>query len=126
MPLNSIIDVELLERMLDPVQAELWVRVKVATHTEATEVRGRLAGPRCPGIDTVEVAYPLRSLAGPQEASGNTIIRRVVIPEPNFWTAETPFLYEAVVELWEDGQRIDERRFSYKLRRASRSNPQET
>ncbi len=126
MPQNSIGKIEMVDRVLDPIQAELWVRVEVASCTESTDIRGRLTGPRCDGVDTVEVAYPLRPLAGPQEGRGNILIRRVVIPEPNFWTAETPFLYEAVVELWEDDRRVDERCFSYRLRRSSRSGPQET
>jgi hypothetical protein len=126
MAVNSIIDVVMLDRGLHPVQAELWVRVKVSDRSEMMEVRGRLTGPRCPGVNTVEVAYPFRLLAGPQEDGGNTLTRRLVIPEPNFWTAEAPFTYEAIVELWENGQRVDERCFLYRLRRGSGSKVQET
>jgi hypothetical protein len=32
---------------------------------------------------------------------------RAIIPEANFWTPRTPFLYHAVVELWQGDQRCD-------------------
>jgi hypothetical protein len=91
-------------RRLSPAEAEVWVTAEVDAVTPTTELRGRLLGPRCPGASTIEVAYPLRSLP-PQGAS--TLAARVIIPEPNLWTEQTPFYYEGPLELWQDGQRCD-------------------
>ena len=85
--------------------------------TPTTEVRGRLVGPRCPGVTTIEVAYPLRPF--PCQPGGvPPLSRRVVIPEPSLWEPQHPFVYRVVVELWEGGQRCDQRQFDYGLRMA--------
>jgi hypothetical protein len=83
--------------------------------TPATELRGRLMGPRCPGVSTIEIAYPLRPLS----AEGNTLTARVLIPEPNLWTEATPFVYEGPVELWQDGQCCDATRVTVGLKLGS-------
>ena len=72
------------------------------------EVRGRVVGPRCPGVTTLEVAYPLRPLPKP-EGSATSITMRIVIPDPLGWQPERPYVYEGAVELWQDGQKVDER-----------------
>src|SRR5438105_5047045 len=113
---NTITAVHVIDRVLDPMQAELWVRVEVAHRSPATDVRGRFVGPRCPGATTVEVAYPLRPLRGEGEPD-NVLLRRVIIPEPSFWDTESPFTYEAIVELWEGAQLVDERRFPHALKK---------
>lgn len=86
-------------RRLSAVEAEVWLHVEVDRATPASELRGRLHGPRCPDVTTVEVAYTLQPLA----QAGNTLTARVVIPEPNLWTEKMPFVYEGAVELWEEG-----------------------
>jgi hypothetical protein len=62
------------------------------------EVRGRLMGPRCLGVSTVEVAYRLIPIDG---APGTY---QVLIPEPNLWSPERPFRYEGPVEFWQGGE----------------------
>jgi hypothetical protein len=99
---NRIRDTSVVVRRLSAVEAEVDVLVNVEAPTPATELRGRLMGPRCPGVTTVELAYPFRPVQG---AAAPTF--RVVIPEPNLWTPETPFVYEGTVELWEDGRCCD-------------------
>jgi hypothetical protein len=93
-------------RRLSPAEAEVWVVAELVAVTPTTELRGRLVGPRCPGISTVEVPYPLRP---PRERDGppGTLTVRAVIPEPNLWTPATPFVYEGTLELWQDGERCD-------------------
>jgi hypothetical protein len=95
---NRILDIVVHNHRLDPVETELRVHVKVEHLTPATEIRGRLSGPRCPYASTIEIAYPMREV----ERSGH-IELRVVIPEPSWWDPESPFLYEGLVELIEDG-----------------------
>jgi hypothetical protein len=120
---NSIVNIDVENRVLLPPQAELWVHVTVAQRGPTTEIRGRFVGPRCEKASTVEVAYPIRPLRRPQDSS-NVLTRQVVIPEPSFWDLETPFFYEAIIELWEDGNRVGERRFSHRLRKAGAHYPQ--
>src|SRR4051812_39075184 len=83
-------------------EAEVVVRVELDGPAAGAEVRGKLVGPMCPGVSTVEVAYPLRPVPGD---SGLSL--RAVVPEPNLWTPAAPFRYEARVELWADGARVD-------------------
>jgi hypothetical protein len=105
---NRIAQVDVQIRRLDPVEAELWITAMPEPATPGTEIRGRIVGPRCAGVTTIEVAYPLRPM--PQQVLTDThLAARVVIPEPSRWTPETPFLYTLIVELWRDGQRSDRR-----------------
>jgi hypothetical protein len=92
-----------------PAQAEVWITVVAECQTAATEVRGRLMGPRCPYASTVEVAYPLRPLSPSQQAIEPAgLTRRVIIPEASLWEPQCPFLYEGPIELWQDGQLRDQ------------------
>jgi hypothetical protein len=110
---NRILQVELLTHRAIPAAAEIRIRVTAEYVNETTEVCGRLMGPRCPYATTVEVAYPFRSLPGPGLAA------RAVIPEASLWDPTSPFLYEGVVELWQDGQRAARARVSHGLRTLS-------
>jgi hypothetical protein len=105
---NRISEVHVEIRRLDPVEAEALLLVVAEQTTPTTEVRGRVVGPRCAGVTTVEVAYPFRP-SPRQSADLPGLAARVVIPEPSLWKPETPFVYEVVVELWQDGQRCDRR-----------------
>ncbi|HKI36311.1 MAG TPA: hypothetical protein VKA46_30925 [Gemmataceae bacterium] len=112
---NRLRQVTAQVRRLSAAEAEVWLLVEVEGVTPATEVRGRLVGPHCPGVSTIEVAYPLRPF--PRHPEGvPPLSRRVVIPEPSLWEPEQPYLYRAIVELWEDGQQCDRAEFDYGLR----------
>jgi hypothetical protein len=112
---NRIREVRITQPKWDPGEAELWISVTPEFVTPTTEVRGRLMGPRCVYSTTVEVAYPLRSLARQPEGMPG-ITRRVIIPEASLWEPECPFLYEGIVELWQDGQRCDQAPIRHGLR----------
>jgi beta-galactosidase/beta-glucuronidase len=109
---NRIRDVKLVQKRLSTAEAEVWVVVEPERRAAATEVRGRVVGPRCPGVETIEVAYPLRPLA----SGGDALTLRLVVPEPNLWTAERPYVYEGAVELWQAGERCDLRTISMGFR----------
>jgi hypothetical protein len=94
---------------LDPARAD--VRIQFDDLPEDVEVRGRLMGPRCPGVSTVEVAYRLRPLD-----SGPPGTYQVLIPEPNLWAPEHPFRYEGPVEFWREGQLLGQLTLSLGLR----------
>lgn len=90
-------------RRLSPNAAEVWFMLPEANPEAEIDLRGRLVGPKCAGVSTIEVAYPLGALAGPQTDLPG-LVRRVVIPEPGLWDTERPFLYEGPIELVESGQ----------------------
>src|SRR6478736_1274472 len=86
-------------------EAELLVHIEVDDCASGVEVRGRLVGPRCEGVSTVEVAYRLR----PAEVRDTTVSLRVTIPEPNVWTPAAPFRYDGLVEIRQNGVKADAR-----------------
>jgi beta-galactosidase/beta-glucuronidase len=110
---NQISEVRHQVQSLTPTQAEVWITVVAEQRTATTEVRGRLVGPRCSLRTTIEVSYPLQSIANPTE---ETLTVRAVIPEPSMWEPSAPFLYHAHIELWQDGAKCDEREFDLGLR----------
>ena len=115
--MNRILDVQLTAVRLDPHEAEIWVAVTADHVSPTTEVRGRFVGPKSPIRTTIELAYPLRPL--PKKTSDATNLTvRAVIPEPSLWKPESPFVYDVVVELWEENTRCDLRRIDgYAIRR---------
>jgi hypothetical protein len=80
----------------DPNLAEL--HIAFAGLPEGVEVRGRLMGPRCPGVSTIEVAYHFQPL--------DAATVRVLIPEPSFWSADRPYVYEGPAEFHRGGQKL--------------------
>lgn len=93
---------------LDHTRAD--VRIVFENLPADIEVRGRLMGPRCPGVGTVEIAYWLKRL--PEQAD----TYQVLIPEPNMWSPEQPFRYEGPVEFWRTGELVGEVSVSIGLR----------
>jgi len=112
---NRIRDFHLRDQLDDPSEAEVWVCVIPEQAAPATEVRGRLMGPRCHYASTVEVAYPLRPFVRrPERLPG--LAMRVVIPEASLWEPESPFLYLGPIELWEGGKLCDQVQVRHGLR----------
>jgi hypothetical protein len=95
---------------LDATLAEL--HIEFAGLPADVEVRGRLMGPRCPGVSTIEVAYYLR----PQRGASSLYVVR--IPEPMCWSEERPSVYEGPVEFLRDGQAAGSIRVSVGIRDA--------
>jgi hypothetical protein len=78
---------------LDPTLAE--VHIEFADLPPDAKVVGRVMGPRCPGVNTIEIAHKLQPLAHP--------VYRVLIPEPLRWSEEQPYVYEGPVEFMIEG-----------------------
>jgi hypothetical protein len=111
---NKLRQVTTRVQRLSAAEAELWVLVEAERAGPTTEVRGRLVGPHCPGISTIEVSYPLQPF--PRHPEGvPPLSRRVVIPDPALWEPDRPYVYRAVVELWEDGEVCDRTTFDLAL-----------
>jgi hypothetical protein len=125
---NRIRRIEVHDRSLNPVSAEVWISVLPEQHTATTEVRGRLMGPFCPYSSTVEVAYPLRplppalgALTRPRSPNLSGLTVRAVIPEASLWEPQCPFLYYGPIELWQDGQCCDRIILNHGLRSLQRN-----
>jgi hypothetical protein len=108
---NRIVDVQLEIRRLHPLEAEIGVAVTVDHVKATTQIRGRMVGPKSERTSTIEVAYPLTPLRH-EPGRGPALAARVVIPEPSLSTPELPYTYDAIVELWEDGELCDQHRIS--------------
>ena len=113
---NRIRQIEVRDRSLVPAEAEVWITATIEQPTPTTELRGRLMGPRCPYASTVEVAYPLRPLPPGRAPEPAGLTRHVIIPEACLWEPESPFLYQGLIELWQDGQRCDRLTLCHGLR----------
>jgi hypothetical protein len=85
-----------------PSEADVEVVVVPERLTPGTELRGRVMGPRCVHASTIEVAYPFRPVPTP---TAGAMAARTAVPEASLWDPQRPFVYRAVVELWQDGQR---------------------
>lgn len=95
---NRIVSSRITGMRLSPTEADIRISVQPQSLFVGTEVRGRWVGPRCAYASTVEVAYPLRE----QERTHDAINLRVLIPEPSLWDPQSPFLYQEMLELWQD------------------------
>ena len=117
---NRICKTEIEVRRLSAAHAEIWITVEPEALTPGTELRGKLTGPRCPGVTTVEIAYPLGPLPRRHGEQANTLTVRALIPEPNLWTKTTPFTYNARLELWDNGACADVANLSVGLKQTGR------
>ena len=116
---NRIVDIQVRTQRLSPAEAELWVIVTTEFTTAGTAIRGRFVGPKCAVSSTIEVAYPLRPFER-KPVGVSQLAVRVVIPEPSLWEPECPFVYDGLIELWQDGHCADVRQVpGYKLMRES-------
>jgi hypothetical protein len=106
------------EKRLSVAEAELWVFVHVPTIGPTTQIRGNVSGPFCASAQSIQIAYAIKPIHPPGVAD-NILVGRILIPEPNLWTVEMPFIYEGNVELWEDGELVD----SKPIRAAFKSGP---
>jgi hypothetical protein len=94
------------QKRLSVAEAELWVVVHVSAVGATTNIRGSLTGPFCANVQTIQIAYPIRPIQ-PSGFADNVLVGRILIPEPNLWTSEMPFIYEGNVELWDEGKLAD-------------------
>lgn len=110
---SQIRHIEIANVSLVPAQAELRLTVELDQINPTTEIRGRLMGPRCQFSSTVEIAYPLRPLA---QTDPLRLSARVLVPEASLWDPVSPFLYAGPLELWQDGQRLEQRWIQHGMR----------
>lgn len=94
--------------------AELLIHADFETDPGDVTLTGSLMGPRCPGAETIEIAYALKPLP---RAAAHRRSARVVIPEPNLWEADSPFTYWGTVETRQGDQSIETRSLEIGVRK---------
>jgi hypothetical protein len=100
---NRLRGVEGYRVTVSPAEANVCFLVAVERMTRATEVRGRIVGPRSLYAELPQVASPLRSVRARLDAE-EVLMARTAFPNPRTWQPSAPLLYRVVVELWQDGQ----------------------
>ncbi len=92
--------VEIVPRRISSAEADLLVQVTWQPHESSdTSLRLALIGPSCPGVQTVQVCYPLRCIGSCAAAQQMRAEYRGIIPEPTFYQETLPMEYRLQVEL---------------------------
>lgn len=70
-----------------------------AAQLEGLTIAGRVDGPKCRYSHTLPARIPVR-FRGVKTTHGRAeLIGEAIVPDPNMWTPELPFLYRATVEV---------------------------
>ncbi len=83
-----------------PALAEFLIHLELADAGTDCAIVGVAHGPKCPGLSTVSLAYPMSV----HTRSDHAVSLLVRIPEPNLWSQATPFTYTWSVSLARAGQ----------------------
>lgn len=71
---------------------------------DGLKITGRVEGPKCRYSHTLPARIPVRfrgvrTSDGKVELARPELVGEAIVPDPNFWTPELPFLYRAIVEV---------------------------
>ncbi len=100
-------DIDVFFGDANPAEARVYARLDPADggpHATQLTLEGHIAGPDCQFAKTLPAKISLLD-RGP----GGSVLLEAVIPDPCFWTPETPFLYRAKLDIrWaEHSEKID-------------------
>lgn len=83
--------------------ARIYARLGHGGELAGCTLAGRVAGPSCLYSHTLETSVPLTEKPPPVGLSGSgrtpDLLAEALLPDPCFWTADMPFLYQVHVEL---------------------------
>src|SRR5437762_11436315 len=82
----------------NPAVARIYLRLRgafAAGVVENASVLARLIGPFCDFAETLPLKVPFVQLGS--EPGSDALIAEAILPDPNFWTPELPFLYRAEI-----------------------------
>lgn len=82
-------------------RACVYVRLPRPLNDEGMEIAGEVRGPRCRLAETLPVTTPLVDLG-----QGPTLLARAVVPDPTFWSIDTPAIYDVMVNLLHHGETL--------------------
>ncbi|MFO0902796.1 MAG: hypothetical protein U0939_07335 [Pirellulales bacterium] len=81
--------------------AQLYARLPRPVDAEAWRIEGQVRGPFLPQGRTLPAVIPLVD-AGP----GPTLLAKAVIPDPCFWSPDSPVLYEVSLRVLHEGREV--------------------
>ena len=96
----------------DSLRAEVFFRAELPPGVAAEEavLTGTLTGPDCRHAITLPVGAKLAAVpgspAGLNPAAASTVVARVILTEPSFWTPELPSLYRLEARLVAAGREV--------------------
>ncbi|MFN0020137.1 MAG: hypothetical protein ACKVP0_17900 [Pirellulaceae bacterium] len=94
MPDNLLDNLDVFYGELTPARATVYARLEGLENATGLSLSGFVRGPRCFYSTTLLSTYPL-SDAGP----GPSLVAKALVPDPCYWSPETPNIYDVTVEL---------------------------
>jgi Glycosyl hydrolases family 2 len=79
---------------LTPARATVYARLEGMENTTGLSLSGVVCGPRCFYSKTLPATFRLHD-AGP----GPSLLAKSLVPDPSYWSPETPHIYDVTVEL---------------------------
>ena len=93
----------------DSLRAEVFLRAALPPDVDLAEARltGTLTGPECSRAITLPVTAKLAAVQGGSEpAASRTVVARVILTEPSYWTPEMPNLYRLDAQVVAGGREV--------------------
>ncbi|MBC7855309.1 MAG: hypothetical protein IAF94_17920 [Pirellulaceae bacterium] len=91
---NLLDNLDVFYGELTPARATVYARLEGLENASGLSLAGFVRGPRCFYSTTLLSTYPL-SDAGP----GPSLLAKALVPDPCYWSPETPNIYDVTVEL---------------------------
>ncbi len=82
-------------------QCHVYARLRGPEAGQGLQLSGSLTGPTCLYAQTLPARFAFKD-RGP----GASVLAEAIVPEPCFWTPEMPHLYQAEVQLLQDGRAL--------------------
>jgi hypothetical protein len=94
MPDNLLNNLEVFYGELTAVRGTVYARLQGLANTEGLLLTGSVRGPRCFYSRTLPATFRLQD-AGP----GPSLLAKALVPDPCYWSPDTPHIYDVTVEL---------------------------
>jgi hypothetical protein len=94
MPEHLLDNLDVFYGELTPARAKVYARLEGLESTAGLSLSGIVRGPRCYYSTTLPATFRLDD-AGP----GPSLLAKALVPDPCYWSPETPNIYDVTVEL---------------------------
>jgi hypothetical protein len=95
---NPLASLDVFWTELSPNRAVVYARLTDVDYHPGWRLSGTIRGPRSVRHQTLPATIPFKDLG-----AGPTHLARVVVPEPSYWSPESPNIYDVTIELRRDG-----------------------
>ena len=112
---NPLTSLDVFWTELSPNRAVVYARLTDVDYRAGWRLTGTIRGPRSVRHETLPATMPFTDL-GP----GPTHLARAVVPDPSYWSPESPNLYDVTIELHREGEPtfVEKRMLGFKPIRA--------